>query len=807
MESRGGRRLRGRSTGTDEMDGGDGSGGDEDGGVESNNEVQNCTDVEEDIEEDELSEDGFLCLDGFARPIWDEEDERRKVEDLSQDNVTEVLGGQWWGRKDSYWDRERFVILNPNKYKQPKDCDTALHRLKKKGGQTTSTDTIKEGKAVQDVDDQPDQHNVVHKTKYVDLTGDDEEIEVLQSVKRNIENRGKKRTKAMDLNEGFVTIHELTERISQYKPWTGKNDWGQGGNLARNNLWNGSLKGVKHNIRKVGDTNQMYVVDRLPQLALSNLITGYSDDSFLFQYHNNKGSICLNLDDSIWSEKEDDFKTKGYVKQVARTDVDFLMISSEERSIYCETIQRHNEQVLLDRPLHEIQDKEFWDGFSRKRSDERDDMIYTKATDGNNCWLYNRDIVPYEGSIDFTSRRGQYYFHMWSILDKCKEIAVCKKTIKKLKQRKNGSKKEVEKYKRFLDELEGDRATPECCMELGISPQRSTTINSNMSVAHDILLRVFAAFMETVHRKKADSAYSVEDGAGVADKWRMFPLVVETPDDGNVHQGIHFDSTGPSKKASFLPSMLGQLLDAEDSYNMGWTIHVPLCEQGMELRIMTPDPESKKMVISYVHIPCGAMGIVRLDKLHSGFYGGAGRKSLHAVVFPKNVTEPLDKLMYFEDFMTGGVFRKFDDEKHFGEKKEYIVDGKVYKYEGYRKDRKKNPDLDDQLVWASRLFEGWRVEWDERCTSAPSDMYHEPEKVKSDVFGGDGGEEGIPGGTYERRHEGAVYGETMRRMQDLSPMYRVLQKRIGMTAEEYLEDLKSRQMNMNTSDHRGKKKL
>ena len=74
------------------------------------------------------------------------------------------------------------------------------------------------------------------------------------------------------------------------------------------------------------------------------------------------------------------------------------------------------------------------------------------------------------------------------------------------------------------------------------------------------------------------------------------------------------------------------------------------------------------------------MEIVWLDQLHGGFYGGEGQKSIHAIVFQKaQETPPLDSLMYFEDLMTGGIFRRY--EQHTGNVKEedekYVVDGEV----------------------------------------------------------------------------------------------------------------------------------
>ena len=99
-----------------------------------------------------------------------------------------------------------------------------------------------------------------------------------------------------------------------------------------------------------------------------------------------------------------------------------------------------------------------------------------------------------------------------------------------------------------------------------------------------------------------------------------------------------------------------------------------LCDQGMTLCIMTLDYVSKRFIISYVHIPFGTMAIVRLAALHSEFYGSSGRKSLHAVVHQKRKPVPLEKLIYFEDFMASGVFQTFEEgEKGYEENIEYLL--------------------------------------------------------------------------------------------------------------------------------------
>ena len=72
-----------------------------------------------------------------------------------------------------------------------------------------------------------------------------------------------------------------------------------------------------------------------------------------------------------------------------------------------------------------------------------------------------------------------------------------------------------------------------------------------MILAHETILQVFEAFIVTTHSKNAVVLYSTADECGVAEKWSTFPIVVETPDDGNVYQGIHFDSSEPSTKACF----------------------------------------------------------------------------------------------------------------------------------------------------------------------------------------------------------------------------------------------------------------
>ena len=81
-----------------------------------------------------------------------------------------------------------------------------------------------------------------------------------------------------------------------------------------------------------------------------------------------------------------------------------------------------------------------------------------------------------------------------------------------------------------------------------------------------------------------------------------------------------------------------------------------LCDHGMTMHIMTLDYVSKQFIISYVNIPFGTMAIVRLAAFHSGFYGSSGRRSLHAVVHQKGKPVPLEKLIYFDDFMASGVF-------------------------------------------------------------------------------------------------------------------------------------------------------
>ena len=163
-------------------------------------------------------------------------------------------------------------------------------------------------------------------------------------------------------------------------------------------------------------------------------------------------------------------------------------------------------------------------------------------------------------------------------------------------------------------------------------------------------------------------------------------------------------------------------------------------------------------------------------------------------MFPKGKPAPLENLMYFEDMMKSGVFRKCEKgDAEFSKDKKYRIGGCVYKWAGYFHEKLRNPDKESsKFVWASSLFEGWKIVWDERCQSAGVRVYHDAENVDVDVFGCVDEKGNRSGGTFLGQPPTEVKREAIRALDNMFDHFSVLQKRIGMTAEEYKMDLESR---------------
>ena len=78
----------------------------------------------------------------------------------------------------------------------------------------------------------------------------------------------------------------------------------------------------------------------------------------------------------------------------------------------------------------------------------------------------------------------------------------------------------------------------------------------------------------------------------------------------------------------------------DQHYPFPWAVHIPICKEGMILRIWKaggPKKLSKKEVNMPVelHIPFGAFLATRGDVYHAGFFGGTGNVRIHVKMVPK----------------------------------------------------------------------------------------------------------------------------------------------------------------------------
>ena len=78
--------------------------------------------------------------------------------------------------------------------------------------------------------------------------------------------------------------------------------------------------------------------------------------------------------------------------------------------------------------------------------------------------------------------------------------------------------------------------------------------------------------------------------------------------------------------------------------DLGFIMHLPLCSEGMWLRIWERDGVARKTSTGYfIHIPFGTVLFLRSDIAHSGIFGSKGNLRLHCAFQPES--NPGDKLV------------------------------------------------------------------------------------------------------------------------------------------------------------------
>ena len=135
---------------------------------------------------------------------------------------------------------------------------------------------------------------------------------------------------------------------------------------------------------------------------------------------------------------------------------------------------------------------------------------------------------------------------------------------------------------------------------------------------------------------------------------------------------------------------------------------------------------------------------MRMHTVHSGFYGGAGRKSLHAVFLPKGKVDSTNQLIYFKDFIMEGIFEKLTEQDKLWNPD---AGNDQYLYLGCQ-------EVDKPMEVTSReVFKDWRMVWDERFTSRSPQEPHLPADCIKDTFGkldrDDNNKRTRVGGTFE----------------------------------------------------------
>jgi hypothetical protein len=306
--------------------------------------------------------------------------------------------------------------------------------------------------------------------------------------------RGKSR------DDAFLTNMEYDPL--RFDEWTGVRE--KKDSFSRNALHTGSLAGVVQNIRRVGKLGNMFVIDSLPKELMVTLLTGYAEDTFLLALHERKTRINLSYQDHVlrgWAATFND-SSVGYAAGVPVSQVDILNMTQRERSVVVEKSIEHDETILLQTAVGDLDIKDFCVGVAghgRHLSLPLADLSGgTKRS--REKWLWNEHLYydPDEDEEDLPA--GYYHMHYWDVVRREHYKEECVRL--KNEAVASGDEEKGSKFEEYELQLsEGGLLDLPCCHELKIDPMDSSTMNNSIKLAHDVIKKICVAAIEIIHRK------------------------------------------------------------------------------------------------------------------------------------------------------------------------------------------------------------------------------------------------------------------------------------------------------------------
>lgn len=170
---------------------------------------------------------------------------------------------------------------------------------------------------------------------------------------------------------------------------------------------------------------------------------------------------------------------------------------------------------------------------------------------------------------------------------------------------------QLEELETFSEQLEeGGRPDVNCCQYAKIGLEHSSTMTLEAKLAYDEVLRVIASALEIYHKENANPTFNQEGGVDTTrkphiEKYTFYPGIVGNQVE-DIHQGIHVDMQMGMEMPSYFDACQGKKVPAEESIDYGWVLHLPLCRQGMRVRMLIPNFEQKKWEMRYIEVPFGA---------------------------------------------------------------------------------------------------------------------------------------------------------------------------------------------------------
>lgn len=133
---------------------------------------------------------------------------------------------------------------------------------------------------------------------------------------------------------------------------------------------------------------------------------------------------------------------------------------------------------------------------------------------------------------------------------------------------------------------------------MGVDPTDSLTLNIMIRSGSERVKDVAAAALEVIHCENPDVDF-LQQGSEEprprrdVQRWLFFPGVVGN-NCNDVHQAIHCDMKMGISMPSYYEACQGQPIPAKHSLESGWVVHLPLCKQGMRVRVRVLLPNAQR---------------------------------------------------------------------------------------------------------------------------------------------------------------------------------------------------------------------